>query len=70
LFLPLSSVAYAQLLELKADLQALQLQSELLDEWIYAWGSGIFSSYNAYCQLQGPYSASVIQVDVEVTSSA
>lgn len=70
LFLPLSTVAYTHLLQLKDDMQALHLQADIPDEWTYVWGSSIFSSQNAYCQLQGPSSASLfIQVDVEITCS-
>jgi hypothetical protein len=52
LFLPLSSTAYDQLLQLKVELLALHLQLDKSHEWSYVWD--IFSSHRAYKHLQGP----------------
>ena len=50
--LPLLTKAFAQFQQIEIILQNLQL-SDGVDTWMYIWGSSIFTSTKAYCQLRG-----------------
>ena len=50
--LPLSTEAFAQFQQIEIIVQNLQL-SDGVDNWMYSWGSSIFTSKKAYCQLRG-----------------
>ena len=50
--LPLSTEAFAQFQQFEIILQNLEL-SDGVDTWMYIWGSSIFTSTKAYCQLRG-----------------
>jgi hypothetical protein len=45
-------------LQLKADIEALNLQPIKYDEWFYIWGFDCFSSHRAYIHLQSSHPAS------------
>jgi hypothetical protein len=50
--LPLSVQAYGQFQQVQVILQDLQ-HLDGMDTWTYIWGSSIFTSKKAYCQLSG-----------------
>jgi hypothetical protein len=51
--LPLSMVASHQLAELVDSLEEWNIEAKINDKWVYIWGSGIFTSKQAYDNMKG-----------------
>lgn len=57
-WLPLSLQASAQLAILQEEINNMHLDPNQQDQWLYIWGSALFSSKKAYLQLIGTLDAS------------
>lgn len=58
--LPLSQQASSQLVQIREEIEGLQLNSKGNDAWTYIWGSTVFQSHRANQSLWGTFPASVI----------
>jgi hypothetical protein len=57
-FIPLSQVAFHQFNDLQVAISDLNLSPLSVDEWVYSWTGGVFSSKLAYDFLQGSHPTS------------
>jgi hypothetical protein len=57
-YLPLSKIASHQLVELVNSIEEWNREATEKDQWTYIWGSGIYTSKQAYASIIGQSSAS------------